>query len=111
MEVVKIMVDNQSAIMISKTSAHHNRTKHIDTLYHFIRDCVKEGRVVIEHVKTEDQLTDILIKSLGRVKFAEISARIGVKKACDMKKLKEENVQAQNSSSGMVGAGGEAVGS
>ena len=31
MEAVKIMVDNQSAIMLSKTSAHHNRTKHIDT--------------------------------------------------------------------------------
>ena len=31
MEAVKIMVDNQSAIMLSNTSAHHNRTKHIDT--------------------------------------------------------------------------------
>ena len=36
MEAVTIMVDNQSAIMLSKTSAHHNRTKHIDTRYHFI---------------------------------------------------------------------------
>ena len=53
MEAVKIMVDNQSAIMLSKTSAHHNRTKHIDTRYHFIRDCVKDGRVVIEHVGNE----------------------------------------------------------
>ena len=36
LEVVKIMVDNQSTIMLSKTSAHHNRTKYIDTRYHFI---------------------------------------------------------------------------
>ena len=43
-------------------------------------------------MKTEDQLADILTKSLGRVKFMELSARIGVKKAWDMKKLKEENV-------------------
>ena len=35
-EVVNIMVDNQSAIMQSKTSAHHNKTKHIGTRYHFI---------------------------------------------------------------------------
>ena len=92
MEAVKIMVDNQSAIMLSKISAHHNGTMHIDTLYHFIRDCVEDGRVVIEHVKTEDQLADILTKSLGRVKFMELSSRIEVKKAWDMKKLKEENV-------------------
>ena len=92
LEAVKIMVDNQSAIMLSKTSAHHNRTKHIDTRYHFIRDCIEDGRVIIEHVKTEDQLADILTKSLGRVKFVELSAKIGVKKPWDMKKLKEENV-------------------
>ena len=95
MEAVKIMVDNQSAIMLSKTSAHHNRTKHIHTRYHFIRDCVEDGRVVIEHLKTEDQLAEILTKSLGRVKFVELSARIGVKKAWDMKKLKEENVESE----------------
>ena len=102
MEAVKIMVDNQSAIMLSKTLAHHNRTKHIDTRYHFIRDCVEDRRVTTEHVKTEDQLVDILTKSLGRVKFAELSERIGVKKPLcknwseeDMKKLKEENVEAE----------------
>ena len=61
MEVVKIMVDNQSVIMLSKTSANHNRTKHIDTRYHFIRDCVEDARAVIEHVKTEDQLADKII--------------------------------------------------
>ena len=91
-EAVKIMVDYQSAIMLSKTSAHHNRTKHIDTRYHFIRDYVKDGRVVTEHVKAEDQLADILTKSLGRVKFVELSEKIGMKKAWDLKKLKEENV-------------------
>ena len=92
MEAVKIIVDNQSAIMLSKTSAHHNRTKHIDTRYHFIRDYVADGRVVIKHVKTEDQLANILTKSLGRVNFVELSAIIRVKKAWDMKKLKGENV-------------------
>ena len=80
-KAVKIMVDNQSAIMLSKTSAHHNRTKHIDTCYHFIQDFFKDRRAIIEHVKTEDQLADILTKASGRMKFGELSARIGVKKA------------------------------
>ena len=81
MEVVKIMVDNQLAIVLNKTSAHHNRTKHIDTSYHLICYFVENGRVVIKHVKTKDQLVDILAKTLGRVKFVELCARIGVKKS------------------------------
>ena len=91
-KAVKIMVDNQLAIMLSKTSAHHNITKHIDTCHHFIQYCVEDRRVVIKHVKIEDQLVDILTKSFGRVKFGELSARIRVKKVWDEKKIKEENV-------------------
>ena len=87
MEAVKIMVDNQSTIMLTKTLAHHNRTKHIDTHYHFIRDCVKDGRVITKHVKIRDQLADILTKFLGRVKFVELCAIIGLKKAWDEKKI------------------------
>jgi len=32
-----ILADNQSAIKLSKNPQHHNRTKHIDVRYHFIR--------------------------------------------------------------------------
>ena len=90
-EAVKIMIDNQSAIMLSKISAHHNITKHIDTHYHFISDCVKDERVIIKHVKIEEKLVNILTKSLGSVKFMELCAKIEVKKANDEKKIKEEN--------------------
>ena len=68
-EVMKIWVDKQSAIMLSKTSNHHNRTKQIDTCYHYIRDCIKDERIIINHGKIEDQLVDLLKKALGRVKF------------------------------------------
>ena len=90
-EAVKIMIDNQSTIMLSNTSAHHSRTKHIDTHYHFIQDYIQEARVIIKHVKTEDQLIDIRTKAFEIVKFAPLSGRIGVKKGWDEKKIKEEN--------------------
>ena len=32
----KLLVDNQSAITLSKNLVHHSRTKHIDTRYQFI---------------------------------------------------------------------------
>ena len=102
-EAVKIMVDNQSTIKPSKTSGHHNRTKHIDICYHFIQDCVKDGKVIIEHVKIEDQLADILTKGLGRVKFVVLCDKIGVKKAWDEMKIKEENVGSGFPTLGIAG--------
>jgi len=75
---VKLLVDNKSAIALSKNPVHHERSKHIDTRYHFIRDCVDKGEVDIGHVSTADQLADILTKALGRVRFVEPRQQLGV---------------------------------
>ena len=69
MTKVKLLVDNQSVITLSKNPVHHNRTKHIETCYHFVRQCVEDKRIKIEFVRTEDQLADIFSKALGRQKF------------------------------------------
>jgi len=34
---VKLLMDNKSAIALSKNPVHHDRSKHIDTRFHFIR--------------------------------------------------------------------------
>ena len=75
---VRLLVDNKSAIALSKNIVHHDRSKHIDTRYHFIRDCVDRGEVDINHVSTTEQLADILTKALGRVKFVELRQQLGV---------------------------------
>ena len=75
---VKLMVENQSAITLSKNPVHHNRTKHIDTRYHFIRECVEEKKIKIVFVRTEYQLADIFTKALGKVKFQEMRGRIDI---------------------------------
>ena len=75
---VKLMMDNMSAIALSRNPVHHDRSKHIDTKYHFIRQCIEEGTVEVEHVGTEKQLADIFTKSLGRVKFVEQRSALGV---------------------------------
>ncbi len=77
-DVFKLMVDNKSAIALSKNPVFHDRRKHIATWYHYIRECVEEGRVQLEFTGTADQVTDILTKSLGQVRFEELRSRIGV---------------------------------
>ena len=59
MKLVKVIVNNQSAIMLSKNSGHHNRTKHIDTRYHFIQDYINDESIIIKYLKIEDKLLDI----------------------------------------------------
>jgi hypothetical protein len=75
---VKLKIDNLSAIQLSRNPILHDRTKHIDTRYHYIRHCIEEGRVQVEFVVTIDQLADILMKPLGRDWFVELRTRISI---------------------------------
>jgi hypothetical protein len=76
--VANLLVDNKSAIQLCKNPVYHDRSKHIDTRYHYIRDCIEDGTVTVEYIGTEDQLADILTKALGRVQFQNLRERIGV---------------------------------
>ena len=71
-------VDNKSAISLSKNPVYHDRSKHIEIRYHFIRECVENGKILIEFVRSGDQLADVLTKALGRVKLQEQRMKIGM---------------------------------
>lgn len=75
---VVLHVDNRSAIELMKNPVLHGRSKHIDVRFHFIRECIEQGKLVIKHVVSQEQRADILTKALGRVKFEEMKRMIGV---------------------------------
>ncbi|XP_040258780.1 secreted RxLR effector protein 161-like [Aegilops tauschii subsp. strangulata] len=75
---VTIFVDNKSAIQLCKNPVFHDRSKHIDVRFHFIRNCIEEEKIKVEHIPTGDQLADMFTKSLGRTRFQELRARIGM---------------------------------
>jgi hypothetical protein len=77
-EVVELKVDSKSALSLARNPVFHERSKHIDLRYHFIRNCLAEGIVSATYINTVDQLADILTKALGRVKFQELRASIGM---------------------------------
>ena len=37
----------------------HERTKHIDVRYHFVRKIIAHGDVVVSQVRTQDNLADM----------------------------------------------------
>ncbi|XP_051151852.1 uncharacterized mitochondrial protein AtMg00810-like [Andrographis paniculata] len=69
---VKLYVDNKSAISLMKNPVFHGRSKHIDTKFHFIRECIEEGSIYIEHISGKEQKADILTKALPKLKFLEM---------------------------------------
>ena len=50
----KLNVDNKSAIALAKNSVYHDRSKHIDTRFHFIRQCVQIEAIELEYVNTNE---------------------------------------------------------
>ena len=70
------MVDNQPAIALAKNPVLHDRSKHIDVKFHFLRDCVDGGQIVIEFVETGRQLADALTKPLRRLRLTELKEMI-----------------------------------
>jgi hypothetical protein len=75
---VELKVVSKSALALAKNPVFHDRSKHIRTKYHFIRECLEEGSIKANYIATTDQLTNILTKSLGTAKFQEMR-RIGLK--------------------------------
>ena len=61
--------DNTSAISFTKNDTNHSRTRHIDIRFHFIKDCVETGDLIVKYIPTDDQLADILTKNLPLDKF------------------------------------------
>lgn len=75
----EIFVDNRSAIALAKNPVYHERSKHIDTHYHFIREHVKQKEVELVHCKSYDQIADIFMKPLKHDVFNRLKMMLGMK--------------------------------
>lgn len=76
---VILCIDNRSAIDLAKNHVFHGRSKHMDIRYHFIRECVERGEVVLKHVSSSDQRADIMTKAMATIKFERMCNLLGVK--------------------------------
>jgi hypothetical protein len=65
-----ILCDNQSCIKMTKNPVFHDRSKHIEIRYHYIRDMVQRGALKLHYISTDEQVVDVLTKPLSHVSLS-----------------------------------------
>jgi hypothetical protein len=75
---VPLLCDSTSATSVIKNLVLHSRTKHIEVLFHFLRDHYEKGGIDLRHVDTHRQLDDILTKPLDQTIFVHLRGELGV---------------------------------
>ena len=78
-EPTVVYEDNQAAICIAQNPQHHNKTKHIDIKYHFVREKVADSTIQLKYCPTNEMSADMLTKGITYEKFATLRNKCGVK--------------------------------
>jgi hypothetical protein len=66
-----LLCDNEAAVFFSKNNKSSGTSKWIDIKYLVVRDKVKDGTIVIQHINTKVMLADSLIKVLPPTLYKE----------------------------------------
>ena len=72
-EPVQIYGDNQGAIALTQNPIQHQRSKHIDIRYHFIRDYVQKKNIEITYVPTDSNVADLMTKPCSKIKLRKFN--------------------------------------
>ena len=73
-----LRIDNQSAITIAKNPEFHDRTKHIDVRYHYLRQKYESSEIALNYTPTHAQPADVLTKGLGHEKHDQFRFQMGM---------------------------------
>lgn len=75
---MKIYCDNKFAISIAHDSMQHDRIKHIEVGWHFIKEKLDSGLIFTSYIPSESQLAGVLTKRLNSQIFHKLPAKLGM---------------------------------
>lgn len=76
-----LLIDNNAALRLTRNPELHDRTKHIELKYHFLREMTLSGRINTQRVSTKDNLADLLTKPLPRDAHENLVHGLGMDKS------------------------------
>lgn len=74
----ELFCDNLSAVYLSATPAMHKKSKHFEVNFHYVREKVAMGKLIVHHIPGLLQLADIFTKSLSSQTYHELRFKLGV---------------------------------
>ena len=78
LDTTVILCDNHSCIKMTENPMFHDKSKHIEMQYFYIRDMVQKGVIKLQYLSIDGQVADMITKPLSRVKFEYFRDKIGV---------------------------------
>ncbi|GJV85897.1 retrovirus-related pol polyprotein from transposon TNT 1-94 [Tanacetum coccineum] len=76
---IPMFYDNKSAIALCCNNVQHSRSKHINIIFHFIKEQVENGVVELYFVNMEYQLADIFTKAICRERIEFLINKLGMR--------------------------------
>jgi hypothetical protein len=73
-----IHYDNQSCVKLSENPVSHDRSKHVEIKFHYIRDMVLRKAVLVQYLPTDEKIANVLTKPLAKSKFEYFHDKLGV---------------------------------
>ena len=59
-----IYIDNEGARKLAENPEFHKKSKHIEIIYHFTREAVKNKHIILKYIPSKKQLADWLTKNV-----------------------------------------------
>lgn len=75
---ISLKGDNQAALLLVKDAHTHERSKHIDIAYHYVRLLWQMGRIVVDFIGTADMVADGLTKPKNGPQFKRFVNQLGL---------------------------------
>ena len=78
-----LYIDNRAAVDWSKDAKFHDKAKHIEIQYFYLRnDMVRRNRLKVQHTPGTEQMADILTKQLPIDLFQKHRKAMGLSSDC-----------------------------
>ncbi|KAL4590404.1 hypothetical protein LXL04_003333 [Taraxacum kok-saghyz] len=76
---IEIFCDNEGAVALTKEPRDHGRSRHIKRKYHYIRNVIEDGEIVVKRVSSEKNPADPFTKGLAFDRHSLHAKAIGMR--------------------------------
>ena len=69
---------SMAALAYAKDPKYHRKTKHIQIIYHFVREMITQYEVVLKHIPTNEMIANSFTKPIARDAFMRHVRSLGL---------------------------------